>query len=58
MKIKLYNKVTEETEIREIISYTDNSVTEQAGRGIMITTFDDDWVISEYNEEVDNTDSN
>ena len=51
MKIKLYNKVTEETEIREIISYTDNSVTEQAGRGIMVTSFDDNWEISLYNGE-------
>jgi hypothetical protein len=54
MTIKLYNVVTQETIIKEVLEYTDHSITEQAGRGIMYTSFDDDWVITEYNEETDN----
>jgi hypothetical protein len=51
MKIKLYNKVTEETEIKEVLDYTEHSITEQAGRGIMVTNYDDNYEISEYNEQ-------
>lgn len=54
MTIKLYNKETKETIIKEVIEYTDHSITEQAGRGIMVTSFDDNWEITEYNEEVSN----
>ena len=48
MTIKLYNKETKESEIKEVIEYTDHSITEQAGRGIMVTSFDDNWVIKPY----------
>ena len=58
MRVKLYNKVTDETQIVDAISYTDHSITEQAGRGIMVTNYDDDWVITEYNEETNNNTSN
>lgn len=58
MRVKLYNKVTGETQIVESISYTDHSITEQAGRGIMVTNYDDNWEITEYNEETDNDSSN
>jgi hypothetical protein len=54
MTIKLYNVVTQETIIKEVTSYDDHSITEQAGRGIMVTNYNDDWVISEYNEEIEN----
>ena len=55
MTIKLYNVVTQETIIKEVLEYTDHSIKEQAGRGIMYTSLDDDWVITEYNEEVPDT---
>lgn len=54
MKIKLYNKVTEETDIREVLEYGEHYIKEQAGRGIMVTSYDDEWIITEYNEKADN----
>ena len=50
MKVQLYNKVTEETEIKEVLEYTDHSITEQAGRGVMVTNYTDDYEITEFTE--------
>lgn len=51
MTVKIYNKFTEETEIKEVIEFSEHSITEQAGRGVMISNFDDNYVITEYQGE-------
>ena len=58
MKIRVINKETSEEIVYDVISYNNNSITQMAGDAILITSFDDDWVITEYNEEVANTDTN
>lgn len=54
MKVKIYNKITDEFEVREVVSYTNDSIKEQAGRGVMVTSFDDNYEISEYVEDEQN----
>lgn len=51
MLVKIVNKTTNEVEIKEVVEYTSNSITEQAGRGIMVTNYDDNYEISEYVED-------
>ena len=52
MKIKILNKLTNEFEIVEVLDFNGkDTITQQAGRGIMVTTYDDNYELTEYNEE-------
>ena len=39
MVVKIFNKTTKEFEIKEVTEFTDNSITQQAGKGIMVQSF-------------------
>ena len=39
MVVKIFNKTTNEFEIKEVIEFTDNSITQQAGKGIIVQSF-------------------
>lgn len=56
MLIKITNKETNEVEILEVISYNGNTVEIQAGKGVMIKTYDDTYIIEEVKEEEENND--
>lgn len=56
MLIKMTNKETNEVEILEVISYNNNTVEVQAGKGVMIKTYDDNYIIEEVKEEEENND--
>lgn len=51
MKIRAINKETSEEIVYDVISYNNNSITQMAGDAILITSFDDEWFITEYNEQ-------
>ena len=54
MRIKLINKETnEEKIIEEVISFDEHSVVQKAGLGKLYTNFDDNYILEEYNEQVD-----
>lgn len=39
MRVKITNKTTKEFEIKEVTEFTDNSITQQVGKGIMVQSF-------------------
>lgn len=52
MKVKIINKLTNEFEVREVLEFTETSIKEQAGKGIMYVSYDsNEYEVKEYNEQ-------